>query len=154
MINLILSPVFIPSLPSSERYKMRGCSAFFFRLSRSAEDSCKSSQGCYRHPNLLPAALLLLPSWEMQYDGMNPPGRAPHTAQGSNLTQVHHSPLHTWALLWNLLAHFLFFLSSKNQSHWVNKMRRKITEASWQRGGRHPTRGASTAKSRKEMDVR
>lgn len=32
-------------------------------------------------------------------------------------------------------------------------MRRKITEASWQRGGRYPTRGASTAKSRKETEM-
>lgn len=32
-------------------------------------------------------------------------------------------------------------------------MRRKITEASWQRGERQPTRGASTTKSRKETKV-
>lgn len=149
-----------------QRYKMRGCSTFFLHVSRSASDSwgfLKILPEMLKTSQSFPGALLLLAPWEMCYKGMNPPGWAPNTARIKFDLSPSLSSAHQGTALESLGPFFLFFFfipqmwngCKKNQSHWVNKMRRKITEVSWQRGGRHPTRGASTTRSRKEtkMDV-
>lgn len=77
---------------------------------------------------------------------------------------LHCTPGQCFGICWPI---FFFFFSlhyhsthvkwmqKRKKSHWVNKIGRKITEVSWQSAGRHPARGASTTKSRKEtkMDV-